>query len=1420
MEKPSNMSCPVCDRTFSKLYNLQRHMQTHGEQTSHHECEECGAKLRTRFALSRHRIRFHLPIGENAPQSVTTPLIAPFLEEGEMCVECSTTHADTFELEEHMRKEHPPLAKRRKKQSGFGVTLRSGRQTDKRGSTEAVLRPSDPPSVSQVLSRDEVEPGQGTVQGSATGVESVAATSVHQLPMAVAGPSTSALAGDVDNDLSVAIDGPSTSTLSRKIDNNLPMAIDGPSTSGLVGQVTNTAQDINEQDKKKPNRAVPFLSPDGDSFVDPLQTPPDYWEHDIDEDVLRRNWGGIRTYLKRRKVQDVLNIRLWPRQQETEGEPDHAEQLIRRMWDETRCPIKLTCSPGFFLQHKTDGTQKYYHSSSNNNLVFDKPRLINSETTLQAFLADLSQVNMREVASFGRPNTSWLVRAVTNLTVYSTKLLGMGKVGCDDGGMPAYILNNRHVLTLHKRPRTGKPYTDNLCFFRCLSVILDCRCTGGRCMCTRPSELTVKRLFARYCADRGVDPHMSFGGISDSELLTLEKLFDVAIIVLCLSVTGESSVLWSSGTVHQRSLYLNAFGRHYSLIKDINGFAKSYSCMDCAGSYTRFYSLRRHVCNPQDTGALKFFGGVFTTPSTIVSDIKDQTGIELVAANQLFYPYRITYDIECMLTRETLPDSTPSTKFTSLHEFLSVSVCSNIPGYTEPVCFVREDPSSPQECIDRFVTYLWGASKHARELLLDVFGDVIAAVDRKVKEQRDLEEPYKDAGFSNPHAYANRAGLCQLLDRIDKHISSIPVVGYNSGRYDMNVIKGYLMRSICALEEEKFSFVVKRVNNMTCIQTTSFRFLDICNFIAPGFDYARYLKAYGCSADKGFFPYEWMDSLDKLAHPSLPPIEAFNSSLRGTTMSPEDYDLCRKVWSGRDMKSFRDFLVWYNNLDVEPFLEAIEQQSRIYRSKGIDMLKSAISLPGLAIRWLFTQIESPPILTFNSRCSVADVCTSVKQSLPVMLLDKPNEDLYSIIRGGIVGGPSIVFHRYHEVGLTRIREKTYGSSAKVCGKIVGVDANALYLWSMSQEMPTGYPSRQKESDGFRTSGGRWGSKVAHCWLEFVAASRGIEIQHQQRGGEKRIGQHGLFVDGFCADRHEVFQFHGCFWHGHPCSATEGVDIHPTKKTSMDDIYADTLLKDQYIRDLGYTLTVKWECEWRRETRENGTAGEFSRHFHNIVYPTIRRTRELSDIVANIVSGKFFGLVECDISVPPHLHSYFSEMAPIFKNTMVGRDHLSQHMADFATGTHHLTYPQRSLVGSLFGEKILLLSELARWYLQHGLVITRVYQLVRYVPRKIFADFAQSVTEARRAGDADPELKLLADTSKLIGNSAYGKTITDKERHRRVVYVDGPRQASQHVRGTGFISLNEISNDFYEVELAKSKVSTLYCSFFFLSVSFL
>lgn len=63
---------------------------------------------------------------------------------------------------------------------------------------------------------------------------------------------------------------------------------------------------------------------------------------------------------------------------------------------------------------------------------------------------------------------------------------------------------------------------------------------------------------------------------------------------------------------------------------------------------------------------------------------------------------------------------------------------------------------------------------------------------------------------------------------------------------------------------------------------------------------------------------------------------------------------------------------------------------------------------------------------------------------------------------------------------------------------------------------------------------------------------------------------------------------------------------------------------------------------------------------------------------------------------------------------------------------------------------------------------------------MFEEFGRSVSDARRAGDAVPTNSLFADTSKLIGNSCYGKTIVNKDKHQKIEYVEGHVAASRAV----------------------------------------
>ena len=152
------------------------------------------------------------------------------------------------------------------------------------------------------------------------------------------------------------------------------------------------------------------------------------------------------------------------------------------------------------------------------------------------------------------------------------------------------------------------------------------------------------------------------------------------------------------------------------------------------------------------------------------------------------------------------------------------------------------------------------------------------------------------------------------------------------------------------------------------------------------------------------------------------------------------------------------------------------------------------------------------------------------------------------------------------------------------------------------------------------------------------------------------------------------------------------------------------------------------------------------------------------LAAAVVDGTLFGMVECDVCVPRELQDNFAEMQPIFKNTTVTRNDIGPFMRDYVEEHDIMSAPRRMLVGSYRGDKILLSTPLLQWYLIHGLIVDHVYHGVEYEPKPCFRQFGESVSTARRAGDADPDKAIIAGPMKLLGNSGYGKTVTNIDRH--------------------------------------------------------
>ena len=293
---------------------------------------------------------------------------------------------------------------------------------------------------------------------------------------------------------------------------------------------------------------------------------------------------------------------------------------------------------------------------------------------------------------------------------------------------------------------------------------------------------------------------------------------------------------------------------------------------------------------------------------------------------------------------------------------------------------------------------------------------------RSLLIQDDVEERYM------PEDLEYLPGKQQEL--IKQWCSQVRVVGFNSGKYDLQLIRKYF---ITHLSEENVSSGEKQ-GRIMLMNTPHFKFLDVTNYLSPDITYDKWVKTYGAKQTKSWLPYEWFDSADKLDHKGLPPYWCWYSQLKNEfTLTPEEYDECKRVFKERGMKTFGDWLEYYNNLDVTPFLETLEKMKAYYTKLGVDNFKDAVSLPGVSMQYFLRG-------------------TLRRRNAPELYA--PGKEAYEMLKAAVIGGPSLVFTRKHVAGETRIRSHKY-DLARIVKRILGFDANSLYPYTMTKEMPCG-----------------------------------------------------------------------------------------------------------------------------------------------------------------------------------------------------------------------------------------------------------------------------------------------------------------------------------------------------------------------------
>ena len=1133
--------------------------------------------------------------------------------------------------------------------------------------------------------------------------------------------------------------------------------------------------------------------------------------------LVRTRWLSTRSFNieSRRGVRSLYNVRL--------GCSDPRGRVFSALdaiFARQAVAFKINASVGLILRHKRTGAYRYFHPSDNNARIFNAPVFVTTREDLLQIREAMDPENVLSESATRCPDSSWSVITITHIAIYiyhhMHHPIGTGP---------------RHKLQGCWSPRQGPGARQNLCFFKCLHTSLQRGAANMRLVNRNALQLFHMWRPGRSSAD--------FRGVTDEDLPSLERLFKLQVFVYTLHRSGSTRCavlvrrpLDEGHSPRRARMDLHRHGQHYSLILDMGKYAATHKCRHCGQIFRSPFNAARHEKTCLSMSARVFKGGPFHVTKNVFQTLEDCGVPVTVPPSHRFYPFRATFDIETM--QQKVPEGSGA-GLLSEHVLMSISVASNVPCYERAVCLISD--GDPLDLTRRFLAYLGRIAKQAEKLVRQEMAPVILATESaRAVEARELPS----CGNGAP-GWA-RTPVAKAYDALRRWLGTLPCFAFNGSKYDLVVLKPYIAalwsqgklpeeltsatkksltcherdifppyqdlelerwsgleageeeeeeeeeceesldnivreheeeqseRGARARKRVRLNVVAKSGSNIVSLALGNLQFLDVCSYLAPGVSYAKYLKAYGVDEEqqgKSYFPYDYIDSLERLNETTLPPYEAFYSRLKNANVLDENqgelagrrrHGELLELWKNKGMKTFRDFLEHYNNADVGPFILALERQSSVYRDLGLDMAKDAVTLPGLAMKYSFRELGGL-FHTFH----------------------QDESDLHGLVMQNIVGGPSIVFKRLAEAGRTRIRPlEAKDGRGRPCKSIIGLDCNALYLFALSQDMPTGPCVVRRAPDFEPHCSSKKGSysQAAIRWLQYVARATGRQIRHALNEGEVRLGVRRLPVDGFDHRDAMVFQFDGCLYHGCHClEETEAGKAklkqweHATGVTQEQRRYR-TRENHRYVTEtLGYKLTVMKECEWTLFERQylapdRPVAGtKTARGALPAQGPCTT-----AEIVSAVARGDLFGLCLVDITVPPWLRPRFAEMPPIFKKANVGRQDIGPLMAKYAAEHDILPKPRQMLISSYFGEKILLATPLLRWYMRHGLVVTSVHLVMEYEPKSCFDELVNTVTAARREADRDKSRAILGDTYKLIGNAVFGKTGECKSRREHRTFA--------------------------------------------------
>ena len=614
--------------------------------------------------------------------------------------------------------------------------------------------------------------------------------------------------------------------------------------------------------------------------------------------------------------------------------------------------------------------------------------------------------------------------------------------------LPDWISNKKAIVNIQNK--------DDKCFLWCILRYLHPRKDND-------SRLTDLKKYEFSLNTKGITFPMKLKDISKFEKLNPElpgiNVFsDDNMIIYPLRMADRDC----KNTI-DLFLYEEDGNTHYTLIKDFNRLIKSqktsskngkiFICKKCFTHYTKPELLEKHIkyCSNNQTVAVKM-----PEPNTYLH-FKNYY-------KQLPIPFVVYADFECFTKPMNTCSPNPKESYNYNYQKHEPSgFCFYIKGVVDkkfkPIIYTKtkEDEDISKVFVEKLTEVTKGIYNdfyrrpkplrltRAEQELFDE-AEICHICNKELKEDKVRDHCH----FTGQYRGAAH-NKCNLMCKKPK---ILPVIFHNLQGYDAHLFIKQLARlegdlnCIPSTEEKYISFSKSiKVGEYYCLKlgkmcpiNFEIRFLDSFKFLQTSLanlvsnlspdDFINTKHVFKKNTElltrKGVYPYDYVSSLNKLSETCLPPKEEFYSRLNDEDISDDDYQHAINVWNTFGCKTIRDYHDLYLKSDVLLLADVFEN----FRKTCLKHYKL------------------DPVHYYTSPGLVWDACLKETGQQLQLLHDY---DMLMMFERGIRGGITHISKRYAEANNKYMKDYNPDEESSY---IQYLDANNLYGWAMTQQLPT------------------------------------------------------------------------------------------------------------------------------------------------------------------------------------------------------------------------------------------------------------------------------------------------------------------------------------------------------------------------------